>query len=178
VKEETTYGLSPERLARLLALGLQNDDDQDELLATGTPAEALRKMLARELPLDPAMPDSLPAVLNRPCEEMLAAAGQTMSDLLLDPTSDLTVIEALKDYAKKLVRQGGTEAKQAAATAIYYAAIASALVFHQHKITQHLYEKLHQAYTDLDQKPWIPSELKDLFRRADAVCRQRRTKPD
>ena len=178
MKEETTHGLKPEQLARLLALGLQSDDDQDDLLATGTPAEPLRKMLAGKLSLDPVMPDSLPALLKRPCEELRGAADHTMRDLLLDSKTDLTVIQTLKDYAKKLARRSGAEAKEAAATAIYYAAIASALVFHQHKITQHSYEKLHEAYTDLEQKRWVPRELKGLFKKAHAVCRQQRRKPD
>lgn len=176
MKEETTHGLKPEQLARLLALGLESNDPEDELLATGTPAEPLRKMLAGKLPLDPAMPDSLPAVLKRPCEEMVAVADRTMRDLVLDSKTDLSVIKSLKDYAKELARRGGPDGQEAAATAIYYAAIASAIVFHQHKITRHSYEKLHEAYTDLEQKPWVSSELKDLFRKAREVCHQRKQK--
>jgi hypothetical protein len=99
---------------------------------------------------------------------MLGVARQTLRDLLLDSKTDLAVIKTLKDYGKKLVRRGGPEAKQAAATVIYYAAIASALVFHAHKITQH------SCQTLLEQKPWVPPELKDLFRRAKAACHQRK----
>jgi hypothetical protein len=99
-----------------------------------------------------------------------------MSDLLLTPSTDLTVLETLKNYAKELARSGGPEAKQTAATVIYYAAIASALVFHSHKITRHSYEKLHRAYTELEQKPWIPSELMGLFGRALALCQQEKGK--
>jgi len=177
MKEETTYGMSPERIARLLAIGLERTDREDDLLATGTPAEALEDMMVGALPLDPAMPDSLPGVLKQPCEEMLAVADRTMGDLLLDSKTDLAVIKVLKDYGKELVRCL-PEAKQAAATAIYYAAIASALVFNEQKITQHPYDKLHRAFADLEEKPWIPSELKDLFRKARKVCRQRRRRAE
>lgn len=72
MKEETTYGLNPVRLARLLAVGLENSDGEGSLRASETSAEVLRGMLAGKLPLDPAMPDSLPAVLNWRCEEVLA----------------------------------------------------------------------------------------------------------
>jgi len=178
MKEETTYGMSPERIARLLAIGLEKTDREDDLLATGTPAEALEDMMVGALPLDPAMPDSLPGVLKQPCEEMLASAGQTMSDFLLSPKTDLAVIKTLKDYGKELVRFGNREAWRAAATVIYYAAIASALAFHHQKITQRSYGKLQEAYADLEQKPWIPSELKDLFRKARKVCRQRRRRAE
>jgi len=178
VKEETTHGLSPEKLARLLALGLQGNNAQDILGSSRTPGEVLQYILANKPALDPAMPDSIPALLNRPCEEMLAVADQTMGDLLLSSTTDLAAVKTLKDYGKELVRRGGPEAEQAAATAIYYAAIAGALVFHQQKITRHPDERLLRAYRDLDQKPWIPSELKDLFERACAVCQRRRGKPE
>ncbi len=176
MKDETTYGLSPEQLARLLAIGLPGSEAQDDTAAPPTPAEVLRDMLESKLTLDPAIPESLPAVLNRPCEEMLPAAGRTISDLLLDSKTDLSVIKAVKDYAKELARRGGTDAQEAAATTIYYAAIASALVFHGHKITRHSYEKLQEAYAELEQKPWGSSELKDLFRKALAICQERERK--
>ncbi len=127
-------------------------------------------MLSSKLVLDPAIPDSLPAVLNWPSDHVLAAAGRTMSGLLLNSSTDLAVLETLKDFEKELARRSETEAKQAAATVLYYAAIASALAFHSHKTTQHSYEKLHQAYAELEQKPWVPSELKDLFEKARAIC--------
>jgi len=34
-------------------------------------------------------------------------------------------------------------------------------VFHAHKITQHSYQTLREAYAELEQKPWVPPELKD-----------------
>jgi len=161
VKEQTTYGQTPERLARLLAIGVRDSNCKGNPGAGRTPAQVLRDMLSSDLPLDPAMPDSLPAVLN----------------WLLGSRTDLAVIKTLKDYSKELVRRGESEAKQAAATAIYYAAIASALVFHQHKITQHSSKRLDEAYTELERKPWIPSELKDLFKRARAVSGQPKQEP-
>jgi hypothetical protein len=51
-------------------------------------------------------------------------------------------------------------------------AIASALVFHQHKISHHSYEKLDKAFTQLERKPWVWPELKDLLAKARAICQQ------
>ncbi len=174
MKQETTYGVSPKRLARLLAIGLEKNDRENNLADTRTPVDELRDMLGAKLSLDPAKSDSIPAILKRPCDEMLSAYGQTIGYLLLSPKTDLNVIRTLKDYTKELVSRCPPNAKQAAAIVLYYAAIASALVFHRHKITQHSYEKLQKAYTDLEQKPWVPPELKDLFRRAKAACHQRK----
>lgn len=175
VKEETTFGVSPRRLAKLLALGVQRGKDNPG--GGGTPAEVLREILDTQLPLDPTLPNSLPTVLSWTSDEVLSAAGRTLRDLLLDPETHLVVIRTLKDYGKGLVRRPGPGAKQAAATVIYYGAIANGLVFHGRKITQHSYRTLHKAYTELRRKSWIPSELKDLFRRALAVCRQQKRKP-
>jgi hypothetical protein len=155
-KEETTYGLSPDRLAKLLALGLESKKDQDDLEEEETAANVLKEMLSRKLP----------------AEEVLGA-DKTIGNLLLDAKTDLTVIKTLKEYGKELAR-GGAEAEKGAATAIYYASIASALVFHQQKITQHSYEKLAGALTDLEQKTWIPSRLRGLFKKAVAVCDERK----
>lgn len=172
-KEETTYGLSPKQLARLLAMGKRGAHAQNGSAPSPTPAELLQDILSSELPLDPTSPDSLPALLNWPSHKVLAASGQTVGNLLSNPKTDLGILIALKDYGKALARRGGPEAKQVAATALYYAAIASALVFHDRRITQLSYEKLHKAYAEFEQKPWGSPELKHLFREARAICQKR-----
>ena len=174
MKEETTYGLSPDRLARLLALGLQGSENEEESPEDQSSGEALQAMLDRGLSVDPATPDSLAAVLKRPPDEV-AAGTQTMGDSLLGSETDLEIIKTLKDHGKELVRSVDSEAKKAAATAVYYAAIGSALVFHDQKITQHSREKLAEAFADLEQKDWIPSELRDLFGKAKAACQERKS---
>lgn len=176
MKNDTTYGLSPELLARLLAVGLPDNNAQGNTGASRTPAQVLQDMLHGKLPLDPALPDSLHAVLNWPSDKVLAATDRTVNDLLLDSSTDLAVLKTLKDYAKALVRRGGPQTKQAAATVVYYGAIASALVFHRRRITEHSYEKLREAYEELERKAWIPSELKDLFQRARSFCKERKEK--
>jgi hypothetical protein len=176
MKKGTAYGLSPDQLARLLSMGLQRTGGQKGGGSNPTAAQVLEDILSAELPLDPSLPDSLPTVLNWPPDQVLAAAGRSMSDLLLDSSTDLAVFKTLKEYAKGLIRRGGPDAKQAAATVIYYAAIAGALVFHNQRITEHSYEKLQRAYAQLEQKPWIPSELKDLFQKARAICQQDKEK--
>ncbi len=174
MKEETTYGLSPKRLARLLAIGLEKDDGENNPADTRTPAEELRHILGAKVTLDPAKSDSIPAILKRPCDEMLSACGQTIGYLLLSPETDLNVIRTLKDYFKELVSRRPPNAKQAASIVLYYAAIASALVFHRHKISHHSYEKLNEAFAQLNEKPWIATELKALLKRAQEICEKRK----
>lgn len=47
--------------------------------------------------------------------------------------------------------------------AIYYAAVAGALVFHDSKITEHSFERLERAFGMLIAKTWMASELVGLF---------------
>ncbi|MDP2895877.1 MAG: hypothetical protein Q8Q12_04870 [bacterium] len=174
MKEETTDGVRPQRVAWLLAIGLKGGHSEGNPGEGQTPAEVLENILGTQLPLDPTLPNSLPTILSWTSEEVLSAAGKTIRDLLLNSETHLMVIKTLKDYGKGLVRRAGFGAKETAATVIYYAAIASALVFHGRKITRHSYGTLYEAYTELGRKSWIPCELKDLFGKAHAICRQRK----
>lgn len=176
MKKETTYGASSEGLSRLLPIGVEKPHAGENPGSDPTPAELLQKILTDKLPLDPAVPHSLPAVLKWPGHELLAASGHTMAHLLLSSETDLAVIKTIKDYGKELVRRGASDCERAAGTAIYFAAIASALVFHQERITQHSNEKLHEAFSKLQQKPWIPSELGNLFQWAREKCDQQKGK--
>ncbi|NQT83630.1 hypothetical protein HQ563_11435 [bacterium] len=172
MKEETTCGPGgPQKIARALSLAAEAPAD-GHLGCDQPPEELLGAILANKLILDPAVPHSLPSLLNWSCNEVLAAAGQTMAHLLLTSETDLAVIKTIKDYGKELAQRRDTDSEQIAGTAIYYAAIASALVFHQHRITQYPPEKLHEAFSKLQQKPWIPSELMGLFEKAIHICRQ------
>ena len=173
MEEDTTYGLTAEALGRLLAIGMREVRGRKND-ASGRPAdEVLESMLSNHLSVDAAEPDSLPALLNRSCHELLPMKDRALSQLLLDPTTGLVVIKTLKHYAKELVLRPGVEARRAAATVIYHAAIASALVSHQQKITQHSYAQLREAWAHLGRETWIPSPLKELSQNAESVCRRK-----
>jgi hypothetical protein len=162
VDRESTASLRPEQLARLLAVGAERPQ--------GPPADkgaALGDLLARRLCLDAAVAESLPAVLGKPCAELGRLEGRRLGEVLLDADADLAVIQALKDYAKELVRRAGAGPAHAAATAVYYAAIARALAQHGQTLTQHSREQLQEAFATLAAKPWVPPELRKLFNQTD-----------
>lgn len=176
MKKESTYGLSPERLARLLAMGMQGGGAPHGSGHRLNLAGLLEDVLCRELPRDPTSPNSLPALLNWSRQNELSGAGPTIGELLFDSKTDLAVLRALKDCGKGLVRCDGPKGHEEIGDAVFYAAIASALIFHDHKITKLSYAKLHEAYTKLEQRPWILRELKEIFRRARALCDERKRK--
>jgi len=178
MREDTTYDITPKATARFLSIGMESKNIRGDLRASPSPAKLLQDMLANEPPLHPTMPGSVPAVLNRPCDELLPAAGRSMCDLLTGSKTDPAVITTLKDYAKELVRRGALQTQKAVGIVIYYAAIANALVFQGKRITTHPYENLREAYTELKGKPWISKELKGLFQKAGDVCGRRKPKPE
>jgi hypothetical protein len=172
LKKKTTYGLSPRQLIRLLAIGRKGGDAPIGASVSKTPAEILGGILSSTLPLDPDSPNSLPVVLDWTGRKVLSASGRKIGDLLAEPKTDLEVLRGLKEYGKTLASGTSAKAKQAASTAIYYAAIASALVFHNRRITQLSKEKLRAAYSKLQEKASDFPEIQNLFRKALALCEQ------
>ena len=167
----STFDLKPERVAQLLAAGWHDDSGQAGA-AAGDAEDGLRELMTRPVSLRPALPESLAAVLERPCEEMAPHVGRAIGDLILDAETGIAELETLKDYGKQLVHHARTPPARAAATCLYYAAIAAALVRHHRKITEHSSRKLIDALADLEDRPWTPPELKQLFRAARAVCEE------
>ena len=115
--------------------------DRDQLVRPqSTDAEDARARAMRELLLLAAHVNtdtSDPPAQNAPAnDKSLAVPFRTIGDCLLDPEATVASITALKDHARKLVKHSESEAAQEAATALYYAAIASALVRYGEKITE------------------------------------------
>lgn len=155
-----------EDLAELLMLGERGEGPSSR----ATEEQALHEMLSIQLSLDGSTPDSPPTVIGRPCEELRPRVGWRVDEVVLDPEAGVTVVKTLKDYARALARRGESPAIETAAKAVYYGAIANALVFHGHKITQHSHERLERAFEMLQAEPWIAPELKQLFEDARQAC--------
>jgi len=168
--EASTYGLEPQKLAELIAAcaGAKRWGKPDS-----TPKQLFDELFCGEVVLDTTDPESIPAVLKRPCDEMLAVAGHSILDLILAPSADIAILKCLKDYGKAFVRRAPGEAENTVATMLYYAAIAAALVRHERKITSLSYESMVQSFAELGEKPWLPQELKALLRAAGNACRRK-----
>jgi hypothetical protein len=172
-KESTTFGLSPEKLTRLLNIGSDVNQSDGDLDAEGKKARLLDNWLAATLPLDAVLIESLPAVIRRLHRQLWPYLGEPFGSLLKNPQIDLLVIRKIKDYSKKLVRSAKSQAEHDAATAIYFAAIAAALLYHDVKITKFSYRNLEESFSALINQKWISTDMTGLFSKASAVCRQK-----
>ncbi|MBL7220650.1 MAG: hypothetical protein ISS69_11095 [Phycisphaerae bacterium] len=102
----------------------------------------------------------------------LVDTTETLEKLLLGSKVDLATITALKSRGKFLVRGAKTEACYDIAVAVYYAAVASALVHFDRKISKLPNEDLDKAFGALIGRVWMTEGLRDLFERARAICRE------
>ncbi len=155
---ESAFELKSIQLARLLELGGNAEPASD-----AAAEELLRGLLGRPVPPAAGVPS--------------LAAGKPCGDVLADTAAGADVLGAVKEYAKGLVRSAGSEAEAAAATALYYAAIAAAFVHAGARITEHSDERAAEALADLESRAWVPDELRRLFQAARAALEEKGRRP-
>ena len=167
---KSTFGLCPQRLAKLLNAG--SDDEAARCQpAPQAAAQLLRRRLAGPLQVDKDCVDSLSAILDRPCQDLQPIAGRPLGDVLLDSTTPLAILETLKQYGKGLSRQWDEGPEHVVAVTIYFAAIAAALVFHRRRITTRSYRDLADSLRILMNGRWITPELAGLFDSVRIICK-------
>jgi len=135
--------------------------------------ELLRVRLAEILPVEKIVVASVPEILGRLRRELLPLRDKPLSEVLLNPTTDLTVLKTIKAYAKKSVAQSGSSQEYNAGVAIYFAAIANSLVGHGEKISAHSYDVLESSFAELAARPWMPPGFTTLFGKARSLCRSK-----
>jgi hypothetical protein len=168
--KESTYGLRIDQMAGLFAMGREEPNLADNGADRGTMAGLLRRQLASTLPKHSLLFDALLMMMDQEGYDTQSLRGRSLGDVLLDPLSDLDLLRAIKNCSKRLSHELDSEVEAALATTIYFASLASALVFHDRKITQHPYEKLDESFTELAGKTWMARQLTELFSRAREVC--------
>jgi len=168
--DSSTFGLNREKLAKLWKMGADASKESGDPDAEQDRAELLQQHLAESLPLEAGVAHLLPDILTVVCEKLRPFTGCSFRALLLDPETDLTILETIKALHKKQAESIASEPRQAVATAIYYAAIASALVHHDVRITKLSYENLRPSFEELAQSDWLPTDLKQLMVQAHESC--------
>jgi len=175
-RKSTSFGLEPEQVQRLLKIGEDTKGSDRPMKRNESKREILRRRLAVPLPLEKSQIDMLPAVLSQLCHTLGFLAGESISSLVQDPATDISLILRIKQYSRELSATCESEDDREVATTIYYAAIANALCFHDSKISQFSYGKLEKAFGRLTKEKWISSELRVLLKKARTICK-RKTKP-
>lgn len=153
-------------------LGLAVEDDAQE--PCGDPsrqiARQLRDRLAGPMPMSAAVVEALPVIVGKLQDKLLPHHGRPLGELLLDEHTSLETFQAIKEYGKKLAARQDSEADHAVGVAVYYAAIASALLFHKEKITTHSNEYLAASFENVQKQEWLPVELRKHLKKAERKC--------
>lgn len=173
MRRDMTPAWGSDKLAKLLQLGAAEEgpperstqpDSEDQKV------ETLQRLLQTALPLKEVLARALPMVIQRVCQELDALSTGAMEKALLDPDAPQSVIEQIKAHAKQITKTTTSADEKEAATVLYYAAIASALVFHNQRITKIRYANLKRSLDTLAAKTWVSKEITGLLEDAANVC--------
>jgi hypothetical protein len=170
-EKSNTFGLDPDKMADLLRIGFETGGSAADVSADEEKGELLLDRLAEPLLLDPSFVRLLPDVPHLLSNAMELCSGNTIGDLLLNKDVEVGLLKKVKDLNNKFSRRTDSKVEKDVAIAIYYAAIASVLVFHGQKITGFEYSDLEKSFEQLKGKSWMSTDLRDLFKRACEVCR-------
>jgi hypothetical protein len=172
-KDSSTYGLKPKKMARLWKIGGKTEQNKNEEDQDKTKIELLRDRLAKKIPLDHIVAQILPKALAQVCKDIQPFTGNSYGALINDPLTDVTILKKIKDDYKKLAQHISSDDEYDVVTVIYYASIASALVYHGQRITSFSYDHLNEKYVSLLKNTWLTSDLRNLFQKARNCCDQR-----
>jgi hypothetical protein len=169
MKRDTTMGLDPDKVSRLLGIARDSDVNTDGAGSAEDVAQLLDAYLAAPAHTDEAVDLKLVASGG----EASGGGPVSVGEVLTSSRSPLETLRSIRQRAKRESSSESSEAEQATATTLYFAAIANALVFHSTRLTTHSGESLGRSFDDLRRKPWMPKNLVDLFSRARDICRDR-----
>lgn len=167
---KSTFGLHAGRIAQLFKLGSDWDADKPGAAPTPDPAELLQERLAEHLPSDLSQLGPLSKEWERFGKTMNSALGLPLRELLLTSDADPAVLRQVKDYAAALSNATTSAGERQVANVIYYAAIGSALLRHDHMLTEFSRDELRDAYSKLAKVQWVTPELAQLFVAAAGAC--------
>ena len=170
-EEPTASGLGPDKLHRLLQICSQSDPAEEQIDADHRKAELLQDYLAEALPVE--VPTShMSEQLTTLCQISGIASEESIGNMLRHSKTDVNLLRRIRDRFKQRTKNADLETEQAATT-IYYAAIAYALVMQNSKITKFSYKDLLDAFFRLADTKWIPPALSGLFEKACEYCRSK-----
>jgi hypothetical protein len=173
VNTEHETNTKPQQLADMLGVAMQGTPNE-VLDPAELTAGALRNRLEGPLPPDTGIATESLTMLDNIYNELVPGGRRSLGEALTEPKTDISTILRIKNHAKQSVTKDTPRPQRTASLTIYYAAISSALLFHDLKITTYSYEALAVSLAKLIDKPWIPPELSEHLQAARNNCLDRR----
>lgn len=170
-EKKTLFELKPNKLAEILNVCSEGQNNAENIPESQQKAELLQDRLSETLMSGSLKKSSLRKELVDLCTMAGIASTESIRNLLTNPNTDKELIDKIKRHGKRLSQTNSSQVEHETANVIYYAAIASALVFHHEKITQFSYKNLEEAFTVFIETEWISKDLQGLFEKATVYCR-------
>jgi hypothetical protein len=158
--------LNDRQKTRLLSLGLEPDRPVTPPDENEQRGDLLCDILRCPLPAEVPEHDAVPPGAGKPCPAFRTVAGPPLGELLQDPKTDVAALRRVKEYAKSLGSKAGSEVEKDVFLAVYFAAIAGAMVFRGERITEHTDRDLTQFFRCFARIVWVPIPLRGLFAKA------------
>jgi hypothetical protein len=175
-KKSTTFGLTPEKISNLLKVCAESCGNDVDMETKQKRTELLQDRLSETLLTESLKDSPLSKELTHLCRISGIAAGESIRNLLTNPGTDIELIEKIKEYGKNLSQGAKADVGHDIANAIYYAAIAHALIYHNIKITKFSYKELEKAMSFFAQTDWVSTDLLSLFENTAQYCQDRLNK--
>jgi len=171
-EKRTVLGLGPGNVRQFLDACLASPSPDGKVRETDRLAQLLQEQLAEKCPVSRVIARSGSWLLDRLQEKVRLDLSQPVRAVLLDDPTDLGTLRDIKDRYKKWAEKAPDKGMQRVYTAIYFAAIARALVAHAQRITRHAPAYLIQSFAVLAGEPWMASAVRDLYLEAKRICEQ------
>ena len=168
-EETTTFGLSSEKLVKLLSIG--TDVVPTVRMDDSLRAQQLEMILGGKLPIEPSLLESVPEFVRQMDDVAGFLAGNGIGQMLIDAQTDIYLIRRIKEYGQKQSASDDEPCRRDAAIVIYYAAIANALLYHDVRITSSSHEDIDKSLTLLLKKTWLDPDIAELFKKVRRLCR-------
>ncbi|MFC1635923.1 hypothetical protein ACFL5Z_13875 [Planctomycetota bacterium] len=173
-KRPTTLGLSPDKLAGLWNIGSKAEETGKAADSDSKKTELLRDLLSGTV--QPHTPKAKSGSKKQTHQKSFSnfLTDVSIDKLLQNPKTDITLLRKIKEHGKRLSEGAKSKTEYQVANTIYYAAIASALVFHRRSLTTFSFNDLEQYFLRLKEERWIPTSLRSLFKKACEYCLMRK----
>ena len=165
-----TFGLNPEKLVALMRIVSDNCGAYNQMSPEQKKSELLYDQLREALLTDLTVSGGVPIIPDDLSDVLRLQGSKSIREILQNQESDILIIKKIKDYYSKLSEDTDSIIERDVAIVIYYTAIASAMVFHNEKISKLSYRRLERSFSSLISKSWISTELIKLFAEAQKLC--------
>jgi len=143
--------------------------------STDQNSELFEEKMAAILPREFFGPNNIPDHLSVLCDISGISKTETLKSVIKNEKVELGLLVKMKDYFKDLSGKSTDEMEHQIYISIYYAVIASALLYHHERISSYSYEELAASFARLLKVDWLPEYILKLYRQAQTYCSPKAT---